>query len=139
MMLMPAFVDSKKHSVARSMLQDGMQGNVDPFIGKLRAKLEELGIAENTLIIAMADNGPMAHNPPPAGGWAETIFRGGKGDFLEGGVRVTAQAYWPGTIEPQLPGDIIHISDLFTTFARIGGNTDGIPRDRIIDGVDQTA
>ena len=139
MMIMPAFVQPEKKSAARSMLQDGLQDIVDPFIGQLRAKLEELGIAENTLIIAMADNGPMAHSPPPAGGWAETIFRGGKGDFLEGGVRVSAQAYWPGMIEPQIAGDIIHITDLFTTFARLGGNTKDIPRDRIIDGVDQTS
>jgi len=121
------------------MMQDGLQDIVDPFIGKLVAKLYELGIAENTLIVAMADNGPMAHNPPPAGGWSETIFRGGKGDFLEGGVRVSAQAWWPGMIEPQIAGDIIHITDLFTTFARIGDNTKDIPTDRIIDGIDQTA
>jgi len=139
MMLKPAFVTSEKISIARSMLQDGLQGIVDPFIGQLIAKLKELGIAENTLIIAMADNGPMAHNPPPGGGWAETIFRGGKGDFLEGGVRVVAQAYWPGMIEPQISGDIIHITDLFTTFARLGQNTKGIPTDRVIDGIDQTA
>ena len=42
--------------------------------------------------------------------------------FLEGGVRVVAQAWWPGMIEPgQIPGDIIHETDLFTTFARIAG------------------
>jgi len=139
MMIMPAFVRPQKTSTARSMLQDGLQGIVDPFIGQLVAKLNELGIAENTLIVAMADNGPMSHDPPPAGGWAETIFRGGKGDFLEGGVRVSAQAWWPGMIEPQIAGDIIHITDLFTTFARLGGNTKDIPGDRIVDGVDQTA
>ena len=49
------------------------------------AKLKELGIAENTLLVCNADNGPMAHNPPPGCGFTETIFRGGKGDFLEGG------------------------------------------------------
>ncbi|MEM7025802.1 MAG: sulfatase-like hydrolase/transferase, partial [Pseudomonadota bacterium] len=92
--------DPEKCAIARSLLQDGLQCNIDPFMGQLKAKLEELGIAENTLIIAMADNGPMAHNPPPGLGMAETIFRGGKGDFLEGGVRVPAQAWWPGTIEP---------------------------------------
>ena len=139
MVLMPAFVTPNKVSQSRSMLQDGFEGSVDPFMGKLVAKLKELGIAENTLIVAMADNGPMAHNPPPAGGWAETIFRGGKGDFLEGGVRVTAQAYWPGMIKPQVVGDIVHISDLFTTFARLGETKENIPRDRIIDGIDQTA
>ena len=35
-------------------------------------------------------------------------------------------------------GDIIHVTDLFTTFARIGGATQYIPTDRIIDGIDQT-
>jgi len=130
----------KKCSQARSLLQDALQCNVDPFMGKLKAKLEELGIAENTLIIAMADNGPMAHSPPPGAGFAETIFRGGKGDFLEGGVRVVAQAWWPGMIEPgQIVGDIIHEVDLYTTFANIAGATEHIPTDRVIDGIDQTA
>ena len=129
----------QKHSIARSLLQDSLQNNIDPFIGRLVAKLKELGIAENTLIVAMADNGPMAHNPPPGCGFAETIFRGGKGDFLEGGVRVPAQAYWPGTIKPGLVGDILHETDLYTTFARLAGATDGIPTDRVIDGVDQTS
>ncbi len=130
----------KKCAVARSLLQDGLQCNIDPFIARLIAKLEELQIADNTLIIAMADNGPMSHNPPPGVGMAETIFRGGKGDFLEGGVRVPAFAYWPGVIKPkQVVGDIIHVTDLFTTFARLAGATKYIPTDRIIDGIDQTA
>ena len=130
----------KKCSASRSILQDGLQCNIDPFIGEIMAKLEELGIAENTLVVAMADNGPMTHNPPPGLGMAETIFRGGKGDFLEGGVRVPAQAWWPGVIEPgQLAGDIIHETDLFTTFARLAGAMDNIPTDRVIDGIDQTS
>jgi len=139
--MMASFMPSeKKCSVARSLLQDGLQCNIDPFMARLKAKLEELGIAENTLVIAMADNGPMAHNPPPGTGMSETIFRGGKGDFLEGGVRVPAQAWWPGMIGPgEVAGDIIHETDLFTTFARLAGATEHIPTDRIIDGVDQTS
>ncbi|MFV1958001.1 MAG: sulfatase-like hydrolase/transferase [Planctomycetota bacterium] len=130
----------KKTSTARSLLQDGLESNIDPFIGKVLAKLRELGIAENTLVIAMADNGPMSHNPPPGLGMSETIFRGGKGDFLEGGVRVPAQAWWPGVIGPgQIVGDIVHETDLFTTFARLAGATKYIPGDRITDGIDQTA
>ena len=86
----------------------------------------------------MADNGPMTHNGPP--GMVETLYTGGKGDYTEGGVRVPAIAWWPGVIEPgQIVGDIIHETDLFTTFARLGGGTKHIPTDRIIDGVDQTA
>jgi arylsulfatase len=130
----------KKVSLARSLLQDGLQGNIDPFVGRVMAKLRELGIEENTLLVCMADNGPMSHNPPPGLGMAETIYRGGKGDFLEGGVRVPAQAWWPGTIGPgQLVGDIIHEVDLYTTFARLAGAEEHIPTDRVIDGLDQTS
>ncbi len=111
---------------------------LDARIGTLMAKLKDLGIAENTLVVLMADNGPMVHNGPP--GMIDTIYRGGKGDFLEGGVRVPAFAWWPGTIAPgQLVGDIIDCTDLFTTFARIGGAMGNIPNDRIIDGIDQTS
>ena len=79
----------------------------------------------------------MTHNGPP--GMTDAL-PGGKGDYLEGGVRVPAMAWWPSVIAPgQTVGDIIHETDLFTTFARLGGATEHIPTDRIIDGVDQTA
>ncbi|MGB3564822.1 MAG: sulfatase-like hydrolase/transferase [Thermoanaerobaculia bacterium] len=139
--MMTSFIPNpKKQTVNRGLYTDAMQYNVDAFIGELMDELEELGVAENTLLIAMADNGPMAHNPPPGLGMTETIFRGGKGDFLEGGVRVPAFAWWPGVIEPgQIVGDMIHEVDLFTTFARLGGALDQVPTDRVIDGQDQTA
>ena len=118
-------------------LQEAL-ARMDVRIGALTAELERLGISENTLVVLMADNGPMTHNGPP--GMVETMYRGGKGDFTEGGIRVAAMAHWPGVIEPgQFVGDIVHETDLFTTFARLGGATKHIPRDRIIDGVDQTA
>ena len=47
---------------------------------------------------------------------------------------------WPGVIEEDsLAGDMFHVSDLYTTFARLAGATDDIPTDRVIDGIDQTA
>ncbi|MBT8368645.1 MAG: hypothetical protein KJP23_28460 [Deltaproteobacteria bacterium] len=55
----------QKCSPARSISQDGLQCNIDPFIGMLMADLKELGSAENTLVIAMADNEAMSHNLPP--------------------------------------------------------------------------
>jgi arylsulfatase len=139
--MMTSFIPSpEKKTVSRGLYTDNMQYNVDAFVGELMDELESLGIAENTLLVVMADNGPMAHNPPPGLGMTETIFRGGKGDFLEGGVRVPAFAWWPGTIEPgQIVGDIIHEVDLFTTFARLGAALDGVPTDRVIDGIDQTS
>lgn len=118
-------------------LQEAL-ARMDTRIGKLIKELEALEIDDNTLVVLMADNGPMTHNGPP--GMVETLYRGGKGDYTEGGVRVPAIAYWPGVIEPgQVIGDIIHETDLFTTFATLGGATQHIPRDRIIDGVNQTA
>ena len=113
---------------------------LDIFIGQLMAELNRLEIAENTLVVIMADNGPMTHGTPAGQGFTETLYRGGKGDYLEGGVRVPAIAWWPGTIQAgQTVGDIIHATDLFATFARLGGATGNIPTDRVIDGIDQTA
>jgi arylsulfatase len=129
----------QKKTQAGSMVSEEMQA-LDAFVGQLLKELKELGIAENTLVIAMADNGPMVHSPPPQFGMISLMYRGGKGDFLEGGVRTPAFAWWPGTIESgQAVGDIIHVTDLYTTFARLGGATQYIPTDRVIDGVDQTA
>lgn len=129
----------QKTTPGRGLLGEGF-AKVDAFIGQVMNELNELGIAENTLLVAMADNGPMVHDPPPGLGMTETMFTGGKGDFTEGGVRVPAFAWWPGTIKPdQIVGDIIHVTDLYTTFARIGGALEYIPTDRVIDGVDQTS
>ncbi len=139
--LTTGFIPSpQKKTLNRGIYPDNMQYNVDAYIGQLMDLLKELEIAENTILVAMADNGPMAHNPPPGLGMTEIIFRGGKGDFLEGGVRVPAFAWWPGVIDGgQIVGDIIHQTDLFTTFARLAGATEYLPTDRIIDGIDQTA
>jgi arylsulfatase len=131
--------DMPKKTLAGSKVSEAYF-RLDAFMGQLIEELQELGIAENTLIIAMADNGPMVHNPPPGWGMTEIMYRGGKGDFTEGGVRVPAFAWWPGMIEGgQLVGDIIHVTDLYTTLARLGRATEHIPTDRIIDGIDQTA
>jgi len=132
--------DPQKTTLQRGLVAESYERVIEPDIEALRKTLNELGIAENTLIVAMADNGPMTHNPPAGAGLGEGIFRGGKGDYTEGGVRVCAAALWPGVIGPgQVSGDMIHEVDLFTTFARLAGATKHIPTDRVIDGIDQTA
>ena len=139
--LMTSFIpDPMKTTLQRGLVAEAYNKNLDPAAGELMDTLRELGIAENTLVIAMADNGPMTHNPPQGAGLGEGPFRGGKGDYLEGGVRVCAQAWWPGVIEAgMISNDIIHVTDLFTTFARLAGATQYVPTDRIIDGIDQTS
>lgn len=127
----------KKRTANKNVLQEALE-DIDDFVGELQAHLKEKGIAENTLVMVMADNGPFIHYGPR--GMVETLYTGGKGDFTEGGVRVPCLATWPGVIEPgQIVGDILHVTDLFTTFARLGGAMDEIPTDRVIDGVDQTS
>ncbi|MBW2010518.1 MAG: sulfatase-like hydrolase/transferase, partial [Deltaproteobacteria bacterium] len=106
-------------------------------VKQLLDTLKTEGIAENTLVVWISDNGPMYVFYPNSG---YTWLRGSKGDVLEGGVRVPAMAWWPGMIAPnQDPVDILHITDLFTTAARLAGALDKIPNDRVTDGIDQTA
>lgn len=112
---------------------------VDQWIGEILDEIDELGIAENTIVIIMGDNGPFMQYAS-IGGVSDRVYRGGKADVLEGGIRVNAYLRWPAAIEAGMKvGDIVHVSDLFTTFARIAGATDDIPRDRIVDGLDQTS
>ena len=112
---------------------------LDGWIGEILTELDTLGIADSTFVVVMGDNGHFTKYSPGSG-FTPMVFRGGKGDVTEGGVRVDAFARWPGMIEEDsIVGDIVHIADLFTSIARISGATDKIPTDRIIDGVDQTA
>ncbi len=112
---------------------------VDQWIGEMMAEMDDLGIADNTIVIVMGDNGHFTKYSPQSG-YTPMVFRGGKGATTEGGVRVDAFVRWPGMIEADsVVGDIVHVSDLFTTLARIGGAMDEIPTDRIIDGIDQTS
>ncbi len=123
--------------VDRPNAQASMMVLHNRHIAKLVKTLEDEGITENTLIMWISDNGPM-YAFFPTGGYS--LLRGGKGETLEGGVRVPAQAFWPGMIKPdQEPTDMIHLTDFFTTAARLAGALDQIPNDRVTDGIDQTA
>jgi arylsulfatase len=112
---------------------------IDQWIGDIMKEMDELGVADNTVMVIMGDNGHFTKYSPQSG-FSAMIYKGGKGDYTEGGVRVDAFVRWPGMIEKYaMVNDIVHVSDLFTSLARLGGATDEIPTDRIIDGVDQTA
>lgn len=111
---------------------------VDEWIGEIVAEVDRLGIADNTIVMVMGDNGPFMQYVGPSG-QSDRIYRGGKAQHLEGGVRVNAYIRWPDVIEAgSSAADIIHVSDLFTTFANLAGAKAGVPRDRLIDGIDQS-
>ncbi|MES0881590.1 sulfatase-like hydrolase/transferase [Roseibium sp. SCP14] len=117
---------------------DKMQ-QLDGWLGEIFAAMEELGISGNTIVVLMGDNGHFTKYSPQSG-FTPMIFRGGKGDTTEGGIRVDAFIRWPEMIGADtIVNNIIHVSDLYTTLARFAGATDFVPRDRLIDGVDQSA
>ena len=75
---------------------DGMVEH-DAMVGQLLAKLEELGIADNTIVMYSTDNGAEVFTWPDGG---TTMFAGEKATQWEGGFRVPTAIRWPGVIEP---------------------------------------
>jgi len=110
---------------------DGMVEH-DMHIGLFLDLLDELGIADNTLVFYSTDNGPHYNTWPDAGA---TPFRGEKNTNWEGGWRVPAMVRFPGRIEAgSVSNEIMHHMDWLPTFAAVAGNTD--VKDQLLDGYD---
>ena len=94
----------------------------DEQIGEMLDKLDELGIADNTIVMYSTDNGPENDTWPDG---ASTPFRGQKDSNWEGGWRVPCFIRWPGKIEAGsvLNGIVSHI-DMFPTLLAAAGNPD---------------
>jgi arylsulfatase len=100
---------------------DGMVEH-DMHIGRFLELLDELGIAENTVVFYSTDNGPHYNTWPDA---AATPFRGEKNTNWEGGWRVPAMVRWPGHIQPgSVTNEIVHHMDWLPTFLAIAGEPD---------------
>lgn len=126
----------KGKSPARHPFKDVLV-EIDDVLGRLVKTLEETGQLDNTLIFVTSDNGPEMETWPDAG---YTPFRGAKGNTWEGGMRVPGIAYWRGVITPGRTSDgLFDLSDIFTTSCSLAGVPNDIPKDRYIDGVDQTS
>jgi arylsulfatase A-like enzyme len=96
---MHIFTHLKPASVGKSGLgiyPDGMVEH-DGHVGQVLAKLKELGLEENTIVMYSTDNGAEAMSWPDGG---TTMFRGEKNTNWEGGYRVPTLIRWPGVIKP---------------------------------------
>jgi arylsulfatase len=94
----------------------------DEHVGILLKKLEDLGVADNTIVLYTTDNGNELIMWPD-GGYAP--FRGEKGTTWEGGVRVPMLIRWPGKIAPgSVSNGIQNHEDLFATLAAAAGLPD---------------
>ena len=104
---------------------------IDSYTGELLDKIDELGIAENTIFIFTADNGPEATDFQSTNLTVETIIQGSSGPWrgtlftgFEGALRVPFAIRWPGKIAAGTTSDeIVHAMDLFLSLIHISEPT----------------
>jgi len=107
---------------------------MDHRVGQILDAVDDLGIREETIVIFASDNGPeeVAAYHGTSGYWRGHYFTA-----LEGSLRAPFLIRWPGKILPgRVSNEIIHITDLLPTIAKIAGFK--VPGDRVVDGVEQT-
>jgi len=119
---MHIFTHLKKESEGKTGLgiyADGMVEH-DAMVGQLLAKLKELGIEDNTIVMYSTDNGAEAFTWPDGG---TTMFRGEKNTNWEGGYRVPTVIRWPGVIKPgTVINDIGAHEDMLPTLLAAAGD-----------------
>lgn len=112
---------SSKGKTGLGVYPDGMV-ELDGYIGELLKQLDDLGVADNTIVVFTTDNGAEVMSWPDGG---TTPFRGEKDTNWEGGWRVPCVMRWPGVIEPgRVITDICSLQDMIPTFAAAAGEPD---------------
>jgi len=127
----------------------GLYGDVieelDYHTGRLLDAIDQLGLRENTLVVFATDNGPwnnmqeiLRKKHKGAVAWGSSgPLREGKGSTWEGGLRVPCIIRWPGHVPAGRVSEAIFSTlDFMPTIANLAGYE--VPKNRIIDGVDQT-
>jgi arylsulfatase A len=95
-----------------------MINHFDNSVGRILNKLDELGIANNTMVIFASDNGGVNSY------WDHNPLRGFKGSMYEGGIRVPFIVRWPEKVAAGTVCDVpIQLTDLYPTFIDINGIT----------------
>jgi len=120
---MHIFTHLKAESVGKTGLgvyADGMVEH-DGHVGQVLAKLKELGLEKNTIVMYSTDNGSESFSWPDGG---TTMFRGEKTTNWEGGYRVPTVIRWPGVIKPgTIINEIGAHEDMLTTLLAAAGDT----------------
>jgi arylsulfatase A-like enzyme len=118
--LSPKYEALKTPENGWSMQEAGM-AQFDDIIGSVMKKLEDMGVADNTIIVVTTDNGTETFTWPDGG---NTPFKGEKGMATEGGFRSPAVIRWPGKVKPnQVINGVMSGMDWLPTFASAAGNT----------------
>ncbi len=117
--LIKKYRDRKVENPVYAAMIEGM----DRSIGRVLKSLDELGVAENTLVIFTSDNGSLFTNGP---------LRENKGHLYEGGIRVPWAIRWPGKVKPASRCEVPILStDVFPTLLEVAGlkPVPGVPED----------
>jgi arylsulfatase A-like enzyme len=113
--------EESKGKTGLGVYPDGMVEH-DGHVGELLAKLDELGIADNTIVMYSTDNGAEKCSWPDGG---STPFRGEKASNWEGGWRVPTAIRWPGVIKPgTVSNEICSHQDMLPTLVAAAGEPD---------------
>jgi len=103
-------------------LEEAGMAQLDDYVGELLRHLQDIGEADNTVVIFTTDNGAEVFTWPDGG---MTPFKGTKGTSFEGGFRVPAIIRWPGHVKPgSVENGIFSGLDWFPTLAAAAGNPD---------------
>ncbi len=122
----PWLPDKQAEGKSRAGMYGDFVHQVDREVGRLLAKLEDAGMAENTLVLFSSDNGPVWYpaDVKRLGHAAVGPLRGMKGDAWEGGHRMPLIARWPGKVKAGAVSDeLVSLTDMMATFAAIVGAT----------------
>jgi arylsulfatase A-like enzyme len=125
----PSAGSPQQNAIYAAMIQ-----SVDEGVGRLLQRLDDIGIAERTVIIFTSDNGGLSvKEGPNTPSTSNSPLRAGKGYLYEGGIRVPMIVVWPGVIRPGSVCDVpVSGQDLYPTILEIARAAR--PKDRVIDG-----
>jgi arylsulfatase len=122
---------SKMNSKTNYGLEEAGMAQLDDGVGALLKHLDDIGEADNTIVIFSTDNGAETFTWPDGG---NTPFKGQKGTAYEGGFRVPCIARWPGHIKPgTVQNGLFSGLDWFPTLCAAAGNPDITKQ--LLDGV----
>ncbi len=134
-------VEGVPHRSARQIYYASL-ADLDAQVGRLMKRLDDLKLADNTLVVFSSDNGPeeiFVRNAGHSGVGSPGPFRGRKRSLYEGGVRVPFLVRWPAAVRPGRVDDssVVCGADLLPTVCKLAGVE--VPEGHALDGEDRSA
>jgi arylsulfatase A len=129
----PLFASEDFDGKSKRGLYGDVVSELDWSVGEIIKTLKQNKLESNTMVVFTSDNGPWLPKLDSSG--SSGLLFEGKGSAYEGGMRVPAIVWWPGTIQPNIVSEAVASTmDLFPTILKLARIE--IPSDREYDGVD---